>query len=52
MKQKSYLLISIFCVMVLTGCETVKGVTSDVANTARNVKDIFVAGKTISDVVR
>jgi len=46
------ILMSILCILLLTGCETIKGVTSDVANTARNLKDIVTAGKTISDVVK
>ena len=41
-----------FLVMVISGCETVKGVTNDIANAARNVSDIFSAGKTIGDVVK
>ncbi len=46
------ILMSILCVMMLTGCETIKGVTSDVANTARNVRDIVVAGKIIRGVLK
>lgn len=38
--------------MAVAGCETVKGVTADVANTARNIRDIFSAGKTIHDTVQ
>ena len=36
----------------LLGCETVKGALRDTANTARNVRDIFSAGKTVHDVIK
>ena len=39
-------------IIMVSGCEAVKGVTNDIANTARNVSDIFSAGKTIGDVVK
>ncbi len=37
---------------MITGCETVKGVVNDVANTARNIGDIVTTGQTIKGVVK
>lgn len=37
---------------VLLGCETVKGVTRDVANTARNVRDILGVGRDIGEMTK
>ena len=48
------LFVFLFCVVVLTvcfGCETIKGVSRDTANTVGNIKDILVSGKTIKDVL-
>ena len=36
----------------LSGCETAAGITRDVANTARNIRDILGAGKDISDMAK
>ncbi len=44
----------LLCVAILmgcVGCETIKGVSRDTANTVGNIKDILVSGKTIKDVL-
>jgi len=37
---------------VFLGCETVKGVTKDVANTARNIRDIIGVGRDIEGLTK
>ena len=37
---------------VILGCETVKGVTQDVANTARNLRDIIGIGRDIEQITK
>jgi len=36
----------------LLGCETAKGVTQDVANTARNIRDIIGVGRDIGNITK
>jgi predicted small secreted protein len=50
MKKPMFILVCVLS-MALMGCETFKGAMNDIANTARNLRDIFTAGKTIKDVV-
>lgn len=38
--------------LILTGCETLDGITRDAVNTTQNLRDIFQAGKTIGDVIK
>ncbi|MCK5579824.1 MAG: hypothetical protein KAJ18_00975 [Candidatus Omnitrophica bacterium] len=52
MKKKMALIALVFLVIVLQGCEAVKGFTRDVANTANNIHDIIATGKAIDDVTR
>jgi len=43
------------CILLLgvfLGCETVKGVTKDVANTARNIRDIIGVGRDIEGLTK
>ncbi len=35
---------------VFSGCETATGVTRDIANTAKNIRDIFGAGRDIGNM--
>lgn len=52
MRQNAIRLIILLLLTALTGCETVKGVTRDVANTARNISDIINTGRTIESVTK
>ena len=52
LKKMSIIASLMASVLMLVGCETARGVTKDVSNTARNVADIFKAGKTIHDVTK
>jgi len=47
-----YLILCAILIFSLSGCETVKGFTTDVANTARNINDIIKAGSKIGDVIK
>lgn len=47
MKRNFILIVGIILLGSLLGCETAMGVTRDVANTARNVRDILSVGKDI-----
>ena len=44
--------VCLFMLAVLLGCETVNGVTRDVANTARNIRDILGLGKEIDSITK
>jgi len=44
--------ISVLLLSVLLGCETAKGVTQDMANTARNIRDILGVGRDIERITK
>jgi len=44
--------ICILLLTVLVGCETAKGVTADIANTARNIRDILGVGRDIGNMTK
>ena len=50
MKRTFISIIGIILLGALLGCETAMGVTRDVANTARNIRDILSVGKDIDDM--
>lgn len=44
--------VSILLLSVLLGCETASGITRDVANTARNIRDILGVGRDIGNITK
>jgi len=42
----------ILILTALMGCETAKGVTADIANTARNIRDILGVGRDIGNMTK
>ena len=44
--------ICILLLAALVGCETAKGVTRDMANTARNIRDILGVGRDIGNMTK
>jgi len=42
----------IFVLSGLIGCETVQGVTKDIGNTARNIRDILGVGRDIERITK
>lgn len=52
MRQGFILGACIMLIGVLLGCETVKGITRDAANTARNIRDILGVGRDIGNMTK
>jgi len=52
MKQGFILGICMLLLGVLCGCETANGITKDVANTARNIRDILGVGRDIGNITK
>ena len=52
MKQNIMLAMCAFLLLTLIGCETAKGVTRDMANTARNIRDILGVGRDIGNIAK
>lgn len=51
MNAKSHIfVISLLVVLSLSGCNTVSGALEDVADTARNIRDIITVGQDIEDI--
>ncbi|MCK5493279.1 MAG: hypothetical protein KAJ14_09230 [Candidatus Omnitrophica bacterium] len=50
MKRIFVSIIGIILLGTLLGCETAMGVTRDVANTARNIRNILSVGKDIDNM--
>lgn len=45
MKSSSLLLIALMVAVLLSGCETIKGLGKDIENTGRNISDGFSQSK-------
>ena len=52
MKRGFILGVCVVLIGILLGCETAKGVTQDVANTARNIRDILGVGRDIGNIAK
>jgi len=52
MRKKFIWGVSILLLGVLLGCETAQGFTRDVANTARNIRDILGVGRDIERITK
>ncbi len=52
MRRFSFFGICVMLTVVLCGCETVSGVSRDIGNTARNIRDVLGVGKEIRDIAR
>jgi len=52
MIKKVHRVVLLIFFATLIGCETLVGVTKDVGNTARNLRDIITLGKDIEDIAR
>jgi len=50
MKRYFILTAGVILLGTLLGCETVTGITKDVANTARNIRDILGVGQDIGEM--